>query len=339
RRGGWRVGAVASPVLFALGLFSAEAAVATLAYLTAYALFVDRASRLSRALSLLPTVAVMLMWRLTYQLLGFGAWGTSYIDPAREPARYFQAVIERGPIFLLAQWALPPAELYPYLSRNAAVLWWVVAVVVLIALAFILRALLQRDSLARFWAAGMMLSLLPPSSSLPANRLLFFVGLGAMGLMAQWLEERRPSSVVHRLLLFIHLILAPLLLLFTAFSPALLGNIEPSINSLPDDPGFATQTAVIVNAPSFFYTGYIADIRSFHGLPAPARVRTLASGLAPTTLSRADSNTVLVRPDGGYLTGFNTVFRGGGQPMRLGQTVVLTGVTITVQELAEDGRP
>ena len=264
-------------------------------------------------------------------------------------------MIERGPILLLAQWALPPAELYPYLSRNAAVLWWVVAVVVLIALAFFFRALLQRDSLARFWAAGMMLSLLPPSSSLPANRLLFFVGLGAMGLMAQWFEDRRQptifpeakqsgtagrrlSSLVYLPLVFIHLLLAPLLLPLTAFSPALLGNIEPSINSLPDDPDFATQTAVIVNAPSFFYTGYIADIRSIQGLPAPARVRTLASGLAPITLSRADSNTVLVRPDGGYLTGFDTVFRGGGQRMRLGQTVALTGVTITVQELTEDGR-
>lgn len=339
RRASGRVGALVSPLLLAFGLLSAEAALATLAYLIAYALFLERGPTLKRILSLLPYAFVILLWRLAYQRLGFSAWGTAYVDPARESLRYLQALIERGPILMLAQWATPPAELYPYLGGDAARLWWWVALAGLIALTLGVLPLLRRDATARFWALGMSLSVLPSASSLPANRLLFFVGLGAMGLLAQWLASRQLPSFVFHLFVGLHLILAPLLLPFTAFSPAWLGNIEPSLNSLPTDNNFASQTAVIVNAPGFFHTSYLADVRAFNGLPVPVRVRYLAPGLAATRLTRADSRTLVVHPTGGYLTGFDTVFRGDGQPLQLNELIELAGMTITIVEVTPDHRP
>jgi len=39
----------------------------------------------SRFDALVPAGAITLGWRLVYRAGGYGAWGTSYIDPLREP--------------------------------------------------------------------------------------------------------------------------------------------------------------------------------------------------------------------------------------------------------------
>ena len=57
-------------------------------------------------------------------------------------------------------------------------------------------------------------------------------------------------------------------------------------------------------------------------------------------LSRLDERTLVVRPEWGYLSSpIDTLARGLGHPMRLGQRVELTGVTIEVTALTDDGRP
>lgn len=339
RGASWRMGRFAAPLLLALGLLSAEAALATLAYLIAYAIFLESGPVLKRARSLWPYVGIIVLWRLAYQRLGFSAWGTAYIDPAREPLSYLSAVIERGPILMMAQWATPPAELYPYLNGDTARLWWWAALAGLVALTLGVMPLLRRDATARFWAVGMALSILPSAASLPANRLLFFVGLGAMGLLAHWLNARQLPAFVLRFFVGLHLILAPLSLPLTAFSPAWFGNIEPALNRLPTDNNFSAQTAIIVNAPSFFHTSYLPEVRAATGLPVPARVRNLAAGLAGTRLTRADSRTLIAQPVGGYLTGFDTVFRGNNHPLQLNQIIALAGMTVTIVELTPDQRP
>ena len=246
-----------------------------------------------------------------------------------------------------------PAELYPYLGPAARGAVWGFAVLVTLGLALLFAPLVRRSPLARFWAVGMLLSLLPISAALPANRNLLFVGLGGMGLLAAWLAERWPAtpgmprtrinSVVRRLpsvvLLANHLVLAPLLLPILTYSPALLGNLEPAALSLPADPALASQTVVMVNAPSFFSASFLAPIRAAQGLPAPARVRYLGAGPAALTLTRTDIHTLEVRPEGGYLTGFDTVFRGLHHPLAVGETVTMEGVTVTVLALTTDQRP
>ena len=380
--------ALISSLLLMLGLLSAEGAIATVAYLVAYALFLERGTPITsrtlaptpdpalrigggefkwwpRLLTLWPATLTVILWRLIYRVLGYGAWGTSYIDPLGEPWRYAQAVIERVPILLLAQWALPPAELYPFLPTTLTRWLWLVAVaLLLLGLLVLQRAdgfwrsfLLTTSSqkgvcsgqeskrealrLQRFWLTGMLLATLPPSASLPANRLLFFIGLGAMGLLAQFIHSY--TNITNRacptmLVLAIHLVLAPLMLPFTAFSPALWGNIEPSINSLPTDSEFAQQDAIIVNAPTFFATGYIAHIRAFNGQPVN-HVRFLGADLSALEVIRHDVYTLIVRPENGYITGFDPVFRGDNHPMRVGDTVELAGLRVEVMDVTEDGRP
>ena len=73
RRDGRRAGALLAPFSLLLALLSAEAGVAVLAYLAAYAVFLDRATWPRRLATLVPYGVVVVMWRLVYQHLGYGA--------------------------------------------------------------------------------------------------------------------------------------------------------------------------------------------------------------------------------------------------------------------------
>ncbi len=375
RRDGWRLGAFLAPLWLALALLSAEAALGTLAYLAAYTLWLDRGPWRRRLMACLPLALVVGAWALAYRALGFGAWGTSYVDPAREPLVFARLVLERAPLLLAGQWLGVPVEVVQMLGPVGRSAVWGVAMLAALALAGLLAPLVRRSALARFWATGMLLALLPISAAIPGNRLLFFAGLGGMGLLAQWLAEAWPAtpaagtklrtwrallqwgrgsgsshpgtpSPAHRVSFFaaaglvvIHLGLSPLLLPVLTYSPKLLGGLDLSSLSLPPDPALTAQTVVVVTAPTFFSASFIAPIRARHGLPVPAQVRYLGGGLAAHTLTRPDAYTLEVRPDDGYLKTFATVFRGPHHPLQAGDTVALAGVTVRVLELTRDGRP
>jgi hypothetical protein len=108
RRGGYVLG----PLCLLVGLSGGETALQVCAYLFAYALLLDPGSRAARAASLLPYAAVLLVWRAVYTGLGYGALGSGlYVDPARDPLAFAQAVAERLPVLLAAQYAGVISEL------------------------------------------------------------------------------------------------------------------------------------------------------------------------------------------------------------------------------------
>lgn len=334
-----------------LGLLAGEAAVAALGYLAAYALWAEPAPQAlpglaararSALLSLAPALALTGLWRALYGAMGYGAWGTAYLDPAAEPLRYAREALGRGPLLLLGQWTPLPAELSPFLAPREGRLLWGGALILLAGLAWVCWPLLRADRQARFWATGMLLALPPACAALPANRLLFFVGLGAMGLLArlacaEGLGRARRAAL--RVLLVLHLGLGPLLLPLAAYSPALLGSAEAAIATLPADPGVVGRELVVIAAPSVFGLSVLGQVRADAGQPAPARALLLAPGLAGVRVERPDAATLVLRPAGGYLLGFDSVFRAPWHPMAPGQQVRLGGVTATVLALTADGRP
>lgn len=333
RRQRW--GAWLAPLSFALSLLSAEAALAGLGYFLAYALYLDPAPRRRRWLTLLPYLGVAGLWLGLYRLGGYGGWGTSYIDLTREPGQYALAVLERAPVLLAAQLAYPPAEFYPFVTALwGRAGWWLAASL----LTGWVVTRWRTSPAARFWLLGMGLALLLASASLPANRLLFFAGWGAMGWLAQVLVEQpglprgwRAAAVG------VHLGLAPLLLPIMAFSPLVLGDLAPALLSAPL--AATAETVNVVSAPSAFHAQYLGVIRPAHGLSAPAGVRYLGAGLTALTLTRSDARTLIAEPEGGFITGFDAVFRGAGHPLALGEVVRLTGVRIEILALTADGRP
>jgi len=376
RREGWRPGAALAPLALAAALLAKEEAVCVGAYLIAYALFLDRAPRRERLASLVPCALVGIGWYAVYRILGFGVAGAGmYVDPGTAPVRFMARVARSAPVLLLGQWGFPDSDVSPGLSVAAFRILWVWAIVFLAAVAALLAPLVRRDRLARFWVVGMLLSVVPACAPFPHNRLLTFTGLGAMGLLAQWLSGLRmgaawlPISRAWKRLagafaivfVVLHLILAPLMLPVKATGIAFMGRlIRDHYATLPQGPEVRGQTFVFANALGAAHMLWMAD-RTLRGEPMPARCLSLSPSSAPVSVTRADERTLVVRPRAGYLLPlgesadpgkpapafslghfvrfFDVLFRGQDYPMRLGERVELTAATVEVTALTPDGRP
>jgi len=387
RREGWRLGPWLASFYLALALFAAEFGAGALAYLFAYAVFMDgrgerglaerpisvsdgceagERSRLravhgalwsQRLLSLAPYAAVGVVWLLVYRLGGYGTEGSGfYIDPFRQPASFIWALFERGPVLLLGQWALPQADTYVILRGAEALILWLRSLGMIVLVVLLLTPLLRRSATARFWAGGMMISLIPVCATAPSNRLLFFVGLGATALLAQflggladradWLPCARPwrwfSWGMAALFLIIHVVLAPIALPITTFIPSLLGEpARAAALSLPDDDAFADQVLVIVSCPDhLMFVTYMSPERMLEGLPIPRHVRALSATPVPIMLTRLDESSLRIRyEDGPFIGPLGTLWRGPDRPMHAGQVVELEGMTAEVMEITEVGEP
>ena len=357
RRDGWRIGAGAGPFLLGLSLLSAEAGIATCAYLAAHAVFLDRDRWWGRCRAMVPYAVVVAAWRIVWTRLDYGVSGLAYyVDPLDEPLRYAAAVLERAPLLMLGQWAGPPPDITLVLPSGVTRLIWVAALAFLVLLGLLLVPLLRRERTARFWAMGMLLSLAPICATFPSDRLLLFVGIGAMGLLAQFLADvfgradRQPASRVRRgtarglgyFFVLVHLILAPPALAFRTGRP--MGSrksYDAILVNTPLDRSVERQDVVIVNPPIAVAAGYLPVMRELAGQPIPRRVRILAPSLLnPMSLRRTGPRTVVVRPKHGYYTFMlDRLFRNDSHPMSVGQRVELTGMTVEVLSLTEDGRP
>jgi hypothetical protein len=376
RRDGWRAGAFLAPISLLAGLLAGEIALAAGAYLLAYALFLDTDTWPRRLASLVPGGLVGAAWWVAYRAMDYGASGSGvYIDPGASPILFAHAMAERAPVLLFGQWALP-SGLYLMLSQRAAHILWLAAIGLMVVVAGLLLPLLKRDRVARFFAVGMILSLLPACATFPDDRLLFFVGFGGLGLLAQFLASvwqraewvprsrmrRLPLQVACWVFVVIHLVFAPLGLAFTANTVRTFGTfIERAAESLPSDPTVTDQTVLIVNTPTAFISFYGPLIQALKGRPIPSRTLILGSGIYPTTISRPAPNSIAIRPDGGYLPSpgsprpghessqptfhpayffpmLDHLYR-DATPMSIGERIAYGGATIEVTEVTDDGRP
>lgn len=334
-----------TPLWLLLGLLSAEGALAIVGYLVAYTLHLEpyTPSKMGqrRWLALLPAFLVILFWQFIYRWLGYGVYGTAYADPSYAPLYFMWVLVERIPILLMGQFIWPWPEVYNLMAGWTAGLFWCLAVLVCLGLGWSLLPLWQANPLARFWITGMLLALLPACVIFPANRLLFFVGFGAMGIVALIIQgaDIRPNRLkktVQSTLIILHLISAPCLLPLMAYSPALLGNLQRLATDISIK---SSQTLVILNAPSSYHAAFIPYLRQQMGLPVPQRVRVLATTPYSVQVQQVDNHTVLVEPHGGYLLGIEGLFQDPTQSFYPQQSIYLSDLRITIITVTTTGRP
>jgi hypothetical protein len=356
RRDTSRKGAVLGPLCFALGLLGGETALAVMAYLIAYALFLDEGSIRRRIVSLIPYGIIALAWLTIYHQFGYGTEGSDfYVDPLSQPLAYLVSLLDRGPILLADQFALPPSSFYLFLSPGAVKALWIWAIVACVIIGILLSPLMRHNRVARFWLAGMLLSLPIGTATTPHSRLLLFVGLGGMGLLALWIQRhkegvfssadgkgtRRFYRLVMTGVVVVHLVLAPLMLPLNAMSAA---TMEPYLQgparAADLGPGIEEKDLILVNPPIVFLTNYFILVRSLEGLPAPRRQRVLAPGSVALQMSREDAHTLVIRPDGGFLHGpFDNVFRSPTRPLRKGERIALMHMEVDILDVGSDGTP
>lgn len=367
-----------SSVWLLLALFAGEAGLGTIAYLTAYALFLDQGLWRKRFLSLIPYIMVVAVWRIIYRYLGYAVYGSDfYVDPTSQPLQFISGIIKIGPILLLGLLGEPDPYTYCALSSTGSYLLWVFAILFLIIIFILLLPLFRRDRVACFWAVGMVLCIVPScASQSPSGRLVFFASLGGVGLVAQviggifgrhnWvpINQIMRSLIWALTILFMGLHLGmPAWQIFNRFTqysyfvskfewkpwPALPQNVEK-------------HDVIIINHPNPFSYFYLPYYSTIVGNPLPTQIRTLAPGFSAVEVTKIDNVTLAVRSECGFLSTpscfsknesaqypivspiysyqlANSAFRGRAHALKLGESIELSGVRIEVARLSKDGYP
>ncbi|MGZ3425157.1 MAG: hypothetical protein ACXVCV_00845, partial [Polyangia bacterium] len=314
-------------------------------YLAAYTLCLDRGRWRDRLIALAPYAVVVIAWRIVYQKLGYGTFGSGvYLDPGSDTAAFLHLLPSRATFLLASQFALPWSDLatmYSYLSPGAERTMLAIAVGTVALFAAVLAPLCRRSPTARFYAVGTLLAVVPVCSTFPADRLLFFVGLGAMGLLAEWIGQaprKLPALLFASLLVVIHVGLAvPFSWLRARSTVTIARPIERASDSLPKTPDTDARTLVLVNPPSDYLVGYIDILRAARDEPIP-RLRWLATGSTAIQITRTDARSLAVRPDAGFLPSVGEhMLR--QRPFPRGETLMLTDLKIDVTAVGADGRP
>lgn len=379
RRDGWRAGGLVTPAIFAAALMAGEAATATSGYLFAYTLFIDPAKRRrDRWLALLPYAVIGLFWAVAYKSFGFGASGGElYIDPMGEPAKFLRGLAVAVPLYFLGQWAVPSPDIAMFMVPAGVLLLQIAAMVFIGLMIYSLAPLIKRDPTTRFWLVGMLISCVPISATQPSGRLMLFVGLGGMALVAQvialWKEnlDWKPASAAWSritaglgvVFLVLHGALAPMMALGShQLIPGAGKILEQFADRIPNDPEISSKQLVIINLPTPMMASYISIGRYLKGKPYPARIRVLATSNDDLTIERLDESTIRVKPARGFfappndparrnvmyriplldfslgMEKFNRLTRNGNNPLKLGDQFELTGTTIEITAMTDDKR-
>ncbi len=221
-----------------------------------------------------PSAAVLSFWALASGLGGFGSTDSGvYRAPLADPPAFARMLLERVPLLVMGQWTPVPSDLgsavAPYSPEGRTVL--AIGLSTLVLLLAIMGPLVWRDRVARFFAFGAALSLLPVAAAGPQDRLLFFVGLGSMGLLARLVQVlvegapaatrlwRIPAWVAAGALLIVHLVWAPIAASFwIASQEKASARMTGAMASVPGDPEMADQDLILLNPPDYVYAASAA---------------------------------------------------------------------------------
>lgn len=355
RQQDWFPGAFMAPICLGLGLLSGESALAIFGYLVAYELFISRGSLLSRLFYLIPEVAVVVLWRIVYSWLGYGTSNTGlYLDPGQSPMLFFGSLVQRLPILLLGQLGMPNSALWTIVPGFWPLVILVFSLLFLAFIAWMLWPMLRRDRLSRFLALGMVLSAIPSCATYPNDRLLFFTGIGGMGLVMQYIALARQSlksgtamclnrprtaaGMLFSIWVAVHMVLGPVLLPFDA--------VLSRIIQQPMDRGAATLPnpekgqIIMVYLPMDMMQPYIFLKRVSQDTAAPLDLRILSAGLTAVEIEGVDAHTVIIRPhEGLFSEPWDRAFRDDSLPLSSGDRVTLNGMTAQVTKTNANGRP
>ena len=305
RREGWRPGALLAPLALLAALLGAELGICTLGGLIAYALVLDRGQPGSRVLSLLPCVAVVVVWRLGYDALGYGAHGSAaYLDPVRDPLGFLAALPER------LTWLTALSFAPPLVIDIPIVLWSLLVAGLGCALIGFVIVRRRSDEGRRAGAAllGSLLGLIPLVASVPGERVLlltsFGVALAIAELLGAWSKARSLAlRTVAGVVATVHLALALIVFSFGSreFDQlAFEGEAPPRGIGLPNA-GLERRGLVIVHARDHLSASHLPLARVGHGLAAPNFTWILHTGPDEPEIVRIDDRTLELHDHEGWL--------------------------------------
>jgi hypothetical protein len=349
--------AVAAIGCFVTALLSAEAGLATLGYLLAYELMLDRVDWRRRAVVVAPYALVVMAWRAVWMWLGYGvaAMGELYSDPLGQPIEFARQATVRLPLLLAGQAGYPPADAALVVNGLGRVMFALIGAGIVALSVWMLWGLLRHNRVARFWLAGTVMSAIPMCVAAPSNRLLLMVGIGGFGLAGQFLSMAlhprfweglsrrrrlgRFSFVAATII--IHLVAAPGTMLLQSRWPLAWPEMWEAVHELPNiTHADTTRDLVIVNHPLAFNILNTLTSRACDGRAVPRTTTVLAPSSSPVRVTRIDDRTLEVRMENGYFPDpFARLFYTMEHQPAVDAPIELPAVRVTVLELTRDSGP
>jgi hypothetical protein len=355
RSAGWKIGALAAPLFFLVGLLAGEFAIGFLAYLLAYAVFIDRDKWTRRIYSLAPYALLTVTWRVAYQALGYGTSHSDfYIDPMSDSLRFTFAAAMRLPILLLDQFGFVESSLSTILTKDGKLVHSIAGCLFTGLFLIAVLPVLKKSAVARFFSLGMLLSLVPVCATFPHARLLILSNFGGMGLVALMIDHyfkqlrltngpkpTRIMAVFVWMSLVVHLVVSPIMLPIKSMSMRYLGQIVGhAAASIRMGDNFENETLVIVNGPDFFSSSFTWVWRSSMGLPNPAKICVLTTSVEPVYISQKDNHTLVLRCDTGFANTISSpLIRASDDEFKVGDRFELGNVFILVLAMDRDNHP
>lgn len=341
----WHVGSV---LALACALLSAEIGVSAFLLLLSYAYVLERGALRTRALRLLPHTLLVVGWQAVYQLAGYGASTSGfYRTPFADPLGFVFGLLTGLPIYLTSVLTVPFATL-------SGIAPWALAVASVLSLGvlFLMRRLfvplLRDDRAVRFFAVGAALSVIPLGTTLPQDRLVFFINFGISGLLAKLIVQRLDRHnltlprVGARRLFYLHAVGAPLIyfpfLLGSYTTNGFAGGAAALEQALPRG---GEQGVVLLNAPMHIPVQLQRQMREHVNAPTVPFVHLLYEGSAPATVVRTAARTLELDASRGYLasTFVRTARDPAVRPFHPGDMVTLPRMRVTVLEVTSEGAP
>jgi hypothetical protein len=292
------------------------------------------------------------VWRVLWSRGGFGARGSgAYLDPLATPGAFLSKLPQKLVFLFHGQFSAPPSDLAFLAPPAHQPVLLALAILTTGLVVWLLLPVVRRDRTARFWALGMGLSLVPLGATFPSDRLLLFVGLGAMALLARLFEAwlRRLSDGELRSnaaswltggFFVMHAVVAPVVLPLRAGQMELFAVAhDRAAEGVPSDATVTGKTVVIVAAPTLLFANYIQAKRELEHVLRPAHLYVLASASSAISVERTAEASLTLRPAHGFLyTPLEQHYR-GTPSMGVGERVSLSAMTATVAECDTEGRP
>ncbi|HVM47339.1 MAG TPA: hypothetical protein VMU04_04890 [Candidatus Acidoferrum sp.] len=323
-----RSGVLWSALFLALSVFANEGGASTLAFILAYALILEPGPVRRRALTVLPALLVIILWRIIYTLTGSGVFHVGgYIDPSKEPLLFAREVLPRALVLLGGELTEVAPDLLLGVKPSLQPLAIGLYAVPLVAVLGIFAPWLRRDKTAAFWCAVMLLAAIPAATVVPLGKNLGFVAVGACGLIASFIagvfngshsvqqEEpkdtkapgmgNQPSSPPRTRCILAGGACAMLLLahgpgalvgrlLVTVGMPLELRSLA-QVQNIGNPLGVENQDVIVINSPSMFALVYVPFARAIAHQPLPRSLRTLLPGCTTFELERTDEKTLVAR--------------------------------------------
>lgn len=306
---------VAVVLTSSLCMAAGEYGLSALAYVLAYAAFVDDRPWSVRARALLPVVGPVVAYLGLHRLGGYGAQHSGiYVDPAAEPGAFVDALLERAPRLLLDMATGSPLVLFG--GWSAAAVWGAAMLVlgVLFGAAAWLRV--EQRSVVRWALAGALVAVVPVCASFLSERLTVLASVGVHVLSAGVIVSAVEGFMARRWS-------APTLVAIAASLPMMFGHVWGASHrfaakvetvrvfndagrrlaaAMPvQDATAADERWVLLAVGDPMMLVYPPHLRALEGHPRPASLSVLCLAPGPLTMRRVSPEAIEITAARGWM--------------------------------------